>query len=357
MSKPDPDPVYVRASVASRCNLDCTYCPVEEGMENRVPDHLAGLRLDPERMANNLRLIAAAGIEGESFTGGEPTLYPELGDLIIATRPYFKRVELTTNGRRLHKVAPVVEKHIDLLKVSLDSLDESRVRALTGRDHAHKDATDAISWALEAGVPLGINVVLMRETLDELPDIIRHVSALASAASASVRLSLLDFYYSPTRRQEWLAGFVETAVVLELLRAQVGEPKIQQRFGCTFYWFDVDGLAVRVKDSSSATMRASKCRGCVSYCQEGVYGLKHSCEGWLTTCPSSRVDLGVHLAPELDDEEIAAGIATVVRDVSDASPDPNSFATMCATHGLDPSRADTHADPTSVPVELTRRGG
>src|SRR4051794_29807655 len=103
MSKHDPDPVYVRASVASRCNLDCTYCPVEEGMENRVPDHLAGRPLEPERMVNNLRLIAAAGVEGESFTGGEPTLNPDLGDLIVATRPYFDRVELTTNGRRLHK--------------------------------------------------------------------------------------------------------------------------------------------------------------------------------------------------------------------------------------------------------------
>jgi hypothetical protein len=35
MSKPDLASVHVRASVWPRCDLACSYCPVEEGMENR----------------------------------------------------------------------------------------------------------------------------------------------------------------------------------------------------------------------------------------------------------------------------------------------------------------------------------
>lgn len=357
MSKPEPDPIYVRASVWGKCNLLCEYCPVEEGMENRVPSHLAGNLLTTERYIRNMQLIAAAGVRGASFTGGEPTLRPDLGEIITAVRPFFDRVELTTNGRQLPRVADEVLSSVDLLKVSLDSLDPARVQAITGRTHAYKDALNAITWATSSGVPLGINVVLMRETLEELVHIIDHVSALNRSANGPVHLSLLDYYYSPSRRDQWLRGFIPTSEVLQHLEARYGAPEKHERFGCTFYWFDADGLPIRLKDSHSATMRAPKCTGCSSYCQEGIYGIKHSCEGWLTTCPSSREDLGVHLGPDPEDDEIARLIQTVMFDVLLAQPDPTSFSTMCATHGLTPGVVPPNLTLGGVEVHLRTKDG
>lgn len=359
MSTHESDPVYVRASVWSKCNLDCSYCPVEEGMENRVPADLAGRMLTTEGYVQNLRLIAAAGVRGVSFTGGEPTLRPDLSELITAVRPIFQRVELTTNGRKLERVADAVRGNVDLLKVSLDSLDKGRVERLTGHRHAYNDAIGAIDWAVSAGVPLGINVVLMRDTLDELDDIISFVAALAATTTSPVHLSLLDFYYSPSRRGEWLSGFVPTASVLGQLERRFGPAEIHHRFGCKFYWFDVGGLPIRLKDSYSATMRAPKCERCTSYCQEGVYGVKHSCEGWFTTCPSDREDLGVYLDPNARDDDLATRVETVLRDVRQASPQHSSFSTMCRTHALTPGQPDREAFTTNAPVavELTRKAG
>ena len=57
MSKPEPDPIYVRASVWGKCNLLCEYCPVEEGMENRVPSHLAGNLLTTDRYIRNMQSL------------------------------------------------------------------------------------------------------------------------------------------------------------------------------------------------------------------------------------------------------------------------------------------------------------
>lgn len=335
MSKPNADPLYVRASVWQSCNLRCMYCPIEEGMENRVPDYLAGHRLSTDDYIRNLRLIAAAGVRGVSFTGGEPTLRPDLGRIIEGIRSEFDRVELTTNGARFDRVKDAVRQHIDLLKVSLDTVRESDVRLITGRTYAMAHARAAIEWALGEGVPVGINVVLMRRTLADIHETIDVARSLAmSSPGARLHLSLLDFYYTPSRRQEWLAEFIPTSQVLELLRARFGEPLVQERFGCKFYWFNADGLDVRVKDSFGATMRASKCKNCTSYCQEGIYGIKHSVEGWVTTCPSNREDLGVHLPKDADHEEISRRLRRVLSDVQSATADSDSFTSMLATHNL-----------------------
>lgn len=357
MSTHEPDPVYVRASVWGKCNLECSYCPVEEGMENRVPDALAGRILGTDRYTHNLRLIAEAGVGGIALTGGEPTLRPDLSELIRGVRPFFGSLELTTNGRKLKRAAEAIAQNVDLLKVSLDSFDPERVEHLTGRRHAYADAIGAIEWAVDARVPLAINVVLTKETIDELETTVSHVAKIAASADSPVHLSLLDFYFSPTRRREWLEGFVPTDAVLGQLEKRFGPPAIHERFGCTFYWFDVEGLPVRLKDSYSATMRAPKCESCSSFCQEGIYGVKYSCEGWFTTCPSSREDRGVYLDPDEPDDELNRRIDAVLRDVRDAQPDPSSFLTMCQTHALVPSEPDIgQARPDgTVPVRLTRK--
>lgn len=338
MSKPDLDSVHVRASVWPRCDLACSYCPVEEGMENRTPPRLASRaqRLSVEAYLENLAAIAAAGVGGVSFTGGEPTLRPDLDRLLAGARPLFERVELTTNGARLPRFAASVRDHVDLLKVSLDAVDPSRVARITGRGHGYAQAVAAIEWAVAHGVPLGINTVLMRSTADDLDATIRFARELTRRASAPVYLSLLDFYYTPSRRDQWLEEFLPVNDVLDRLSATFGAPVEQDRFGCRFWWFDADGLQVRVKDSWSATMRAPKCGDCSVYCQEGVYGIKHSAEGWVTTCPSDRQDHGLHLPAGLIDRERQRRVGAVLGDVAAAVAVPGSFARMVAAHRLEP---------------------
>lgn len=350
MSKHDLDSVHVRASVWPRCDLACSYCPVEEGMENRTPPHLAtrAQRLSTEAYLANLAAIAAAGVGGVSFTGGEPTLRPDLDRVLAGAHSLFDRVELTTNGARLPRFAEAVRDHVALLKVSLDAVDPDRVARITGRRHGYAQAVAAIEWAVAHGVPLGINTVLMRSTVDELDATIRFARELTRRASAPVYLSLLDFYYTPSRRELWLEEFWPVNDVLDRLSATFAGPVEQDRFGCRFWWFDADGLQVRVKDSWSATMRAPKCESCPVYCQEGVYGIKHSAEGWVTTCPTDRPDHGLHLPAGLNGWERKRRVGVTLDDVTAAVAVPDSFTHMIGTHRLAPAAVVGRRRPSAV---------
>jgi len=330
-----PEPLYVRASVSARCNLNCVYCPKAEGMENRVPAHMRGQILDVDDYSTNLAHLARNGLRGVSFTGGEPTLNPDLPALVARAANIFDRVELTSNGRFFREMLPALAPHLDVLKISLDAVDPV-VRSITQGTDAELDrAVGSIFAGCAAGLRVGVNVVVMRSTVDHINGVIELVRALnAKGLPGTAYVSLLDFYYSEERRAVWQEEFFPIEELATRFTARYGPSEAQDRFGCRFFWFDADGVQVRFKDSQGATHRAPKCRGCHRYCQEGIYGLKHSAEGWVTTCPTGDPMFGFHLAPGLGADEADRRIASLLRDIQFAHPDPHSFATMLETHGL-----------------------
>lgn len=352
MLTPKPDPIFVRASVASKCNMTCVYCPKLEGMENRVPSHLAGQLLTTAQYIRNLEHVARNGILGISFTGGEPTLNPDLPELVKAARSMFERVELTSNGFRLAPMLPALVPNLDILKVSLDTVDPILGSRVTqSRPEDTERAMDAISEACALGMTVGINVVLMRSMISEIRGIVdfcRRLNACGLPGRAYV--SLLDFYYSPERRETWEAEFIPIEFIASMFERLYRLRTPQPRFGCTFYWIDAGGVEVRFKDSLGATHRAPKCHKCQQYCQEGVYGLKHSVEGWVTTCPTGDATFGVHLAPGLTTEEADRRLDSFIQDIRLARPDQRSFATLLETHILRPSA--TSASPLPMIDEL-----
>src|ERR1700684_1687415 len=98
-----------------KCNLDCSYCTQKE------PDVFS----DELNTADTLRLLRIIRRETDSivFTGGEPTLRPDLEQLLAAARGKigFRSVMLITNGTLLDRRQGVFE-HLTGLVISLDAL-------------------------------------------------------------------------------------------------------------------------------------------------------------------------------------------------------------------------------------------
>ena len=330
--------IYLRASVASVCNLDCVYCPKASGMEDRTPSALANRKIAVADYVRCLRAVAATGIRRVSFTGGEPTTNKHLPEIIAAASEAFDVVELTSNGYALAKMMPYIAEHLDLVKVSLDSMDREKFACLArGPQHTLDSAVGGIESVLNAGVPVGVNFVLMRSNQDDLDAVIDFSRAMKAKHAGQLHVSVLDFYYSDERRDVWEQEFVLVSGTERRLAEKYRNVREEVRFGCRFSWVDCDGVEVRFKDSAGATMRGDICNGCPNYCQEGLYGIKLSTAGWMTTCPSNDASLGADLAAALASDDADVPIAKFIERVRGATSDPTSFATLLRTHGLTPA--------------------
>lgn len=127
---------YVRFSITDRCNLRCTYCMPEDGLEavdNAA--HTALLRY--EELLYLAEQFVALGITRFKITGGEPLVRRGAVDFIrqLKTLPGVEAVTLTTNGLLLAEHAEgLLDAGIDGINVSLDSLDRARFERITRRD-------------------------------------------------------------------------------------------------------------------------------------------------------------------------------------------------------------------------------
>ncbi|MFB7473881.1 GTP 3',8-cyclase MoaA [Kitasatospora sp. NPDC056184] len=154
--------VDLRVSLTDRCNLRCTYCMPEEGLQWLAKPEL----LTDEEI---VRLVGLAvrdlGVREVRFTGGEPLLRPGLVGIVEACAALDPRPELslTTNGIGLARTAAALRTAgLDRVNVSLDTLDEETFHTLTRR-RRHHDVLAGLAAAEAAGlVPVKLNAVLMR---------------------------------------------------------------------------------------------------------------------------------------------------------------------------------------------------
>ncbi|KAB3523124.1 GTP 3',8-cyclase MoaA [Corynebacterium sp. zg254] len=161
----------LRVSLTDRCNLRCTYCMPEEGLDWMAQDTV----LSNDEVIRLIRIaVEELGIRHVRFTGGEPLLRRGLEDIIAATHQLTTdlgqpvRTALTTNGLGLEKrAASLARAGLDRVNVSLDTIDRQRYATLTRRDRLD-DVLAGIEAAVAAGLnPVKINAVVMPNTNEE----------------------------------------------------------------------------------------------------------------------------------------------------------------------------------------------
>lgn len=154
---------YLRISLTEKCNLRCTYCMPEEGIQLRDKS----IFMQTEEVIAIAKEFVGLGIKKIRLTGGEPlvkkgieTILSELGKLPI-------ELSLTTNAILVDKYIDVIEQAgITSINVSLDSLQQNRNIAISRRDY-HQRILSNIQLLLDRGFNVKINVVLMRGVNDD----------------------------------------------------------------------------------------------------------------------------------------------------------------------------------------------
>jgi GTP 3',8-cyclase len=157
---------YLRISVTDRCNFRCVYCMPEAGMQWLPKSEI----LSYEEIADVVRQLAPLGLRRLRITGGEPTIRPEIHELIHMLRaiPQITDIALSTNGVRLPQLAELLrEAGLDRVNMSVDSLRADRIVRIARRDLGF-DPIAAAEAAERAGLePIKLNMVVMRGVNDD----------------------------------------------------------------------------------------------------------------------------------------------------------------------------------------------
>lgn len=154
---------YLRLSVTDACNFRCAYC-----LPNGYRKNEAQNPLELVEIRRLVRAFAGLGFWKVRLTGGEPTLRQDIVDIAATVKATdgVERVALSTNAYRLRQLAPALRAAgVTHVNVSVDSLDRRRFAEITGQDRL-PEVLEGIENALELGLHVKTNAVLLRDTID-----------------------------------------------------------------------------------------------------------------------------------------------------------------------------------------------
>jgi GTP 3',8-cyclase len=152
----------LRVSLTDRCNFRCFYC-LPHGEPPIAPK---SEMLSYEEIEYACDIFVSLGIEKIRLTGGEPMMRRDIETIIAklaALKPRLHDLALTTNGYFLPgRARELKESGLDRVTISLDSLQPSVFKQMTGVDVLDR-VLEGISEAKQAGLtPIKINAVIVR---------------------------------------------------------------------------------------------------------------------------------------------------------------------------------------------------
>ncbi len=152
---------YLRISVIDNCNLRCVYCMPLNGLQFLPPEQF----LQPAEIVAVVRVAVSVGFRKFRLTGGEPTLRPDLLEIVrgITAVDGVGELAMTTNGIRLPELAvPLAEAGLSRVNIHLDTLNPERLKKVMRWGNLEQ-IWKGIEAAEAAGLkPMKLNAVIAR---------------------------------------------------------------------------------------------------------------------------------------------------------------------------------------------------
>ncbi|HEX7407186.1 MAG TPA: GTP 3',8-cyclase MoaA [Candidatus Binatia bacterium] len=157
---------YLRISLIDHCNLRCVYCMPLSGLRFAKSNELLSAA-ELERVG---RAAVAVGFRKIRLTGGEPTLRPDVAEIVerMARLPGLRDLAMTTNGILLPRLAArLASAGLRRVNIHIDTLHPGRLQRLM-RFGTVEEIWAGIEAAEAVGLrPIKLNVVVTRGYNDE----------------------------------------------------------------------------------------------------------------------------------------------------------------------------------------------
>lgn len=154
--------------INGHCNMSCSFCFVDR----TAPD------FDARELEREIRQMADGGTKHLVLSGGEPTLHPQLAELIAFAKSLdtFDVIEMQSNGVKcadLDYARELVEAGLQKVTFSLHSVDPEHSDSITRLPNAFGKTMQAIHNFRELGILTQIAHVLTKSNYKELPNTVR----------------------------------------------------------------------------------------------------------------------------------------------------------------------------------------
>jgi radical SAM protein with 4Fe4S-binding SPASM domain len=286
---PPSPPLEVHLAVTSRCAAGCTGCYLDAR-----PD---GIERTRDALFDAFDALARAGVFTVAFGGGEPTTRDDLDVLAEGARARGLVPVLTTSGLGLTEEKIARLSAFAQVNVSYDGIGEdyARVRGFDGARHAE----GAIAALSARGIPVGVNVVLTRDTFDALGATLARARALGAREAQLLR-------YKPAGRA---ASLDYLAQRLTPDQARALGPMLRRLKADEGFRVRIDCALVPFLSADSSIDAETLERLGVLGCEAGDKLAALRADGRVAPCsfaPPTSLDVGALGEPERQDAELAA---------------------------------------------------
>ncbi len=310
-------PLELHVAVTSRCPAPCTGCYLDAR-----PDGTAPAR---EELFARLAEARAAGVSTVAFGGGEPLTRADLGELAREARRLGLVPVMTTSGIGLDEARARSLVDFAQINVSHDGVGGAylRVRGFDGAHHAER----AIRLLTDAGIAVGVNLVLTRDGLDALEPTAARVAELGAREIQLLRYKPAGRAADPTYEARRLTA-EQIAGLFDRVEALSRRGDLRVRIDCAMVSLLSEGLLARVADPAA------------TLAQLGVFG----CEA------------GRHLGG-LDVHGRASPCSFLAADAPTTTPFAEAWDDGAALGSLRAYHASLDAPCDSCPLRAVCRGG
>lgn len=159
------------------CNMLCEHCSIEAYQKNSARKR----SLTPNDVKKLADQADALGLARFVISGGEPTTFPDLDELVAAIGPERFYINSDSNGYLLaEKAQHMKDIGIDRIQLSVDSLDPEEHDKFRGKPGAWQHAMEGIEECKRIGLPLYIQTLVTKQRLhsQEFLDFVEHFNKM-----------------------------------------------------------------------------------------------------------------------------------------------------------------------------------
>ena len=198
-------PIAMLAELTHRCPLQCPYCSNPLDLQRRSEE------LTTEEWCDVIRQAAARGVMQIHLSGGEPTARPDLAEIVAAAQAAGLYSNLITSGVLLDeaRLATLKGAGLDHVQISFQDTRATGGDLIGNFKGGHEKKLAVSKLVRAAGLPLTVNVVVHRQNLDRLSEMIDLAVALDAAR---LEIAHVQYYGWALKNR---AAFIPTLAQIE----------------------------------------------------------------------------------------------------------------------------------------------